>query len=161
MFPRRSSRWGKVKEEKWLTWTTALLPAISSTWPFLTDPSPSLTFTISAYLMSNTMMLGIRHDKTLPPWGLWHLRAFRRRYLLGELDVVENDQGTLDIKYGSVVDARCNVVVGSDCLNVCLWLWLHADNLFCTVFFPFLGFWVVGDKISLWFIITRIRTLIY
>jgi hypothetical protein len=48
------------------------------------------------------------------------LRAFRRRYLLGELDVVENDQGTLDIKYGSVVDARCNVVVGSDCLNVCL-----------------------------------------
>ena len=42
------------------------------------------------------------------------------RYLLGELDVVENDEGTLDIEHCSVVDSRCNVVVGSDCLNVYL-----------------------------------------
>ena len=68
------------------------------------------------------MMLDITKVKTLPPLRLlaFRKRAFRVRYLLGELDVVENDQGTLDIKYGSVVDARCNVVVGSDCLNVLL-----------------------------------------
>ena len=145
MFPRRSSWWRKVKEEKMLTWTTALLPAISSTWPFLTDPSPSLTFTISAYLMSKTMMLGIKEERSLPPLRLlaFRERAFRLRHLPGELDVVENDKRTLDIENCSVVDARCNVVVGSDCLNVCLWLWLHTDNLFCTVFFLFLGFWDV------------------
>lgn len=33
-----------------LTWTTAFLPAISSTWPFLFWPLPSFTLTISAYL---------------------------------------------------------------------------------------------------------------
>ena len=68
------------------------------------------------------MMLDITKVKTLPPLRLlaFRKRAFRVRYLLGELDVVENDKGTFDIEYGSVVDTRCNVVVGSDCLNVLL-----------------------------------------
>jgi hypothetical protein len=42
------------------------------------------------------------------------------RNLLGELDVVQDDKGTLDIEHCSVVDAGRNVVVGSDCLNVYL-----------------------------------------
>jgi hypothetical protein len=72
--------------------------------------------------MSNTMMLDIKKEKKLPPLRLlpFRKRAFRAWYLLGELDVVENDKGTLDIEYSSVVDTRCNVVVGSDCLNVLL-----------------------------------------
>lgn len=72
--------------------------------------------------MSKTMMLGIKEERSLPPLRLlaFRERAFRLRHLPGELDVVENDKRTLDIENCSVVDARCNVVVGSDCLNVCL-----------------------------------------
>ena len=42
------------------------------------------------------------------------------RHLLGELDVVKDDQRTFDIEHSSVVDARSDVVVGSYCLNVYL-----------------------------------------
>ncbi len=49
MFLRRS------EFRKIFTWTTALLPAISSTCPFLTEPSPRHTLTISAYLGNLTL----------------------------------------------------------------------------------------------------------
>ena len=32
-------------------------------------------------------------------------------YLLGELDIVKNDEGSFDIEDGTVVDTRSNVVV--------------------------------------------------
>lgn len=49
--------------------------------------------------MSKTMMLDINRKRFLPPLRLLasRKRAIRLRYLLGELDVVENDERTLDI----------------------------------------------------------------
>ena len=38
--------------------------------------------------------------------------------LLGELDVVEHDEGTLDIEHSSVVDAGSDVVVTSGSFDV-------------------------------------------
>jgi hypothetical protein len=63
--------------------------------------------------MSNTMMLGIKQEMSLPPLRLlaFRERAFRLRYLLGELDVVKNDERTLYVQNSTVIDTWCDVVV--------------------------------------------------
>lgn len=38
--------------------------------------------------------------------------------LLGELDVVKNDEGTLDVEHSSVVYARSDIVVAHSSLDV-------------------------------------------
>ncbi len=68
-------------------------------------PSPSLTLTISAYLISTLRVSG------LIPYCM---------ILLGELDVVEDDERTFYIEHGSVVNSGSDVVVGGDCFNVYL-----------------------------------------
>lgn len=64
------------------------------------EPSPSFTFTISAYLRG-------MFERVL-------------NSLLGELNVIEDDEGTFDIKYSSVVNSWSNVVVSCDSFNVCV-----------------------------------------
>ena len=41
-----------------------------------------------------------------------------KRHLLGELDIVKNDEGTLDIENCAVVDTGSNVVVAHGCFDV-------------------------------------------
>jgi len=86
----------RVRAGEKLTCTTARLPQISRTWPLRIWPSPRRTFTISAYL----------------------LRVKKCGALLGELDVVEHDKGSLYVEHGAVVDARCNIVVAHGGLYV-------------------------------------------
>ena len=66
------------------------------------------------------MMLDITKVKTLPPLRLlaFRKRAFRVRYLLGELDVVENDKWALYVEDGSVINSRSDVVVPLGSLDV-------------------------------------------
>jgi len=62
--------------------------------------------TISAYLSENKN-------------GEWTVTSYYERDLLGELDVVEHDEGTLDIEDSSVVDAGGDVVVRHGGFNLC------------------------------------------
>lgn len=48
------------------------------------------------------------------------MRGNIAEYLLGELDVVEDDKGTFDIKNSSVIDSGGNVVVSCHSFNVCV-----------------------------------------
>jgi len=48
------------------------------------------------------------------------LKRHLARHLLGELDVVEDDEGTLDVEHCSVVDSRSNIVISGHCLDVVL-----------------------------------------
>ncbi len=100
------------------TCTTARLPAISSTWPARTSPSPSVMFTISAYRGACTMGWGSRGRKGRG--GAREARGWRTVTLLKNnhvasppalarragpphLHVVQNDQGAVHTGDGCVV----------------------------------------------------------
>ena len=81
------------------------------------DPSPSFTFTISAYLISK-VRASSKRSRVFK--AVLQLIAVVRVFLLGELDVVEDDEGTFDVEDGSVVDSGSDVVVSCDSLHVCV-----------------------------------------
>lgn len=66
--------------------------------------------TISAYLIESELVIKFSFSVSARTPD-----KMEARYLLGELDVVENDEGADDIEHSSVVDTWGNVVVPLGC----------------------------------------------
>ena len=74
--------------------------------------------TISAYLNKIVVRkynLKLRHD----------LVKDRGKYLLGELNIIKNNERTFDVQYSSVINSGCDVVISGHCLDMGLRIFCH------------------------------------
>lgn len=85
-------------------------------WTYLDDGSltgdfEDLTFTYRPISENNVDDLGVSIEKSLT-------KTIQRASLLGEFNVVEDNQRTIDSDDSSIVKSRSYVVVSGDCFNV-------------------------------------------
>ena len=56
---------------------------------------------------------------------MYDLEKDRGQYLLGELNIIKNNERTFDVQYSSVINSGCDVVISGHCLDMGLRIICH------------------------------------